>query len=126
MFYSESLPKSSTSPALARQMLDRLHPELPEPVLNDARLLISEAVTNAVEHVRADGEIEVRIGLEDGVLRVEVLDAGPGFTPTPRTPGQSTSSGWGLHFIELLSARWAVERADRTRVWFELERHKER
>src|SRR5688572_6648055 len=70
MFYSVSLPKSPAAPARARQLLDRVNGELPPERLDDARLLISEIVTNAVEHVREDGDIEVRIRFADGVLRV--------------------------------------------------------
>ena len=80
MFYSETLPKSPRFRARAREMLDGIQRELAPSVLEDARLLLSEIVANAVEHVREDGDIEVRIELQDGVLRVEVLDPGPGFT----------------------------------------------
>jgi anti-sigma regulatory factor (Ser/Thr protein kinase) len=121
MFYTECLPKSPTSAAAARRLLDRFADEVDLEVLEDARLLISEVVTNAVEHVREDGEIEVRAQLEDGVLRVEVLDPGPGFTPRPRHANSSQESGWGLHFTALLAVRWGSDRADRARVWFELE-----
>jgi anti-sigma regulatory factor (Ser/Thr protein kinase) len=120
MFYSETLPKSPTSPALARQLLDRLADEVAAPVLENARLLVSELVSNAVEHVREEGDIEVRVAVGDGLLRVEVLDPGPGFEPTPRTPGQSKESGWGLHFTDVVAERWAVDRDERARVWFEL------
>ena len=87
-------------------------------VLDDARLLVSELVANAVEHVREDGEIELRVSLEGGVLRVEVLDSGPGFTPTQRERG--SDRGWGLHFVDRLASRWAVDCDGRARVWFEL------
>ena len=88
--------------------------------LDDARLLLSEIVANAVEHVREDGDIEVRIRLQDGVLRVEVLDPGPGFTYQPRTADSGNESGWGLHFAGLVADRWAADRDGRARVWFEL------
>jgi anti-sigma regulatory factor (Ser/Thr protein kinase) len=120
MFYSVSLPKSPASPALARQILDRVRDELPPERLDDARLLVSEIVTNAVEHVREEGEIEVRVRLADGVLRVEVLDPGPGFAPAPRAPGASKGSGWGLHFTDMVASRWAADMDGRARVWFEL------
>jgi anti-sigma regulatory factor (Ser/Thr protein kinase) len=120
MFYSESLPKSPTSPALARQLLDRLRDEVRPPVLENARLLVSELVTNAVEHVREEGEIEIRMAVSGDMLRIEVLDPGPGFEPAPRVPGQSKASGWGLHFTDVVAERWAVDHEDRSRVWFEL------
>jgi anti-sigma regulatory factor (Ser/Thr protein kinase) len=120
MFYSESLPKSPTSPAEARAVLDRLTGQVSPQVLEDARLLVSELVTNAVKHVHEDGDIELRVTLGGGFLRVEVLDPGPGFTPMARVPGQAKDSGWGLHFTDLVAERWAVDREERARVWFEL------
>ena len=120
MFYSETLPKSLSAPARARELLERLQHELPPERLDDARLLLSEIVANAVEHVSEDGDIEVRIKLTDGVLRVEVLDAGPGFMYRPRGPDAPTESGWGLHFTQRVADRWAADRDGRARVWFEL------
>jgi anti-sigma regulatory factor (Ser/Thr protein kinase) len=121
MFYWETLPKSPASPRAARELLDHARDELPERVLDDARLLISELVANAVEHVDEEGEIEVRVALADGVLRVEVLDPGPGFEYRPRVDGGER--GWGLHFADLLSSRWGTDRGERARVWFELMAH---
>jgi hypothetical protein len=50
-----------------------------------------------------------------------VADNGPGFEPTPRVDVSSASSGWGLHIMSKLAARWGVEVDRGTRVWFELE-----
>jgi anti-sigma regulatory factor (Ser/Thr protein kinase) len=118
VFYSTSLPKSPGSAAQARRFLDRVREDVSEQAFENARLLVSELVANAVEHVREEGDIELRVALSDGVLRVEVLDPGPGFSPTPRQPGPDR--GWGLHFTDRLAARWAADREDRARVWFEL------
>ena len=101
-------------------MLDRLTGELDDSTLEQARLLVSELVTNAYEHVHEPGDIEVRVRYEGGVLRVEVFDRGPGFTPQPRRAGASKDSGWGLHFTEQVADRWAVDLDGRNRVWFEL------
>jgi anti-sigma regulatory factor (Ser/Thr protein kinase) len=120
MFYSETLPKSPTSAAIARDLLSRLADKLPVKTLDDARLLISELVANAVEHVTEDGDIEVRISFEDPRLRVEVLDPGPGFTHVPRaSDAAGNDRGWGLVFAERIATRWANEPG---RVWFELDR----
>jgi anti-sigma regulatory factor (Ser/Thr protein kinase) len=118
MFYSEIFPKSSAAPAAARDLLDRLRDRLPESMFEDARLLVSEVVANAVEHVAEDGDIEVKVDFEETRLRIEVLDPGPGFTYVPRSDGAgSNDRGWGLVFIDRVSTRWANERG---RVWFEL------
>jgi anti-sigma regulatory factor (Ser/Thr protein kinase) len=118
VFYSTSLPKSPGSAALARLFLDRLRPDVSAQVLEDARLLVSELIANAVEHVDEDGELELRVTLDAGVLRVEVLDPGPGFSPPPRRP--DSDRGWGLHFTAQLASRWAADCDGRARVWFEL------
>jgi anti-sigma regulatory factor (Ser/Thr protein kinase) len=118
MFYSTSLPKSPGSAAQARLFLNRVRDDVSEQVLENARLLVSELVANAVEHVQEEGEIELRVELSDGVLRVEVLDPGPGFEPRPRRA--DSDRGWGLHFTDRLAARWAADCEGRARVWFEL------
>jgi anti-sigma regulatory factor (Ser/Thr protein kinase) len=118
VFYSTSLPKAPGSAAQARLFLDHVQDDVSEQALENARLLVSELVANAVEHVEEDGELELRVALSDGVLRVEVLDPGPGFEPRPR-PADS-DRGWGLHFTERLAVRWAADRDERARVWFEL------
>jgi anti-sigma regulatory factor (Ser/Thr protein kinase) len=120
MFYKELLPKATGSAAEARRALDRLAGTLDEETLANARLLVSELVSNAIEHVREEGEIELRVVVSEEALRVEVLDPGPGFAPAPRRADDPKDSGWGLHFLAQLADRWAVEIEDRTRVWFEL------
>ena len=118
MFYSTSLPKAPGSAAQARLFLDRIRGDVSERVFEDARLLVSELIANAVEHVQEEGELELRVELSEAVLRVEVLDPGPGFEPRPRLVG--SDRGWGLHFTDRLAARWAADCEGRARVWFEL------
>ena len=120
MFYSVNLPKSSSAAVQARRAVDRLTGEVNREQLSAAGLLVSELVTNAVEHVDADGEIELRLAVRDHVLRVEVLDPGPGFRPRARRMGDRRDSGWGLHFVARIADRWAADIDGRARVWFEL------
>src|SRR5262245_60187604 len=98
MHFSEVLPKAAVSAAMARRALDRLSSEVDRRRLEDARLLVTELIANAVEHVEAQGVIELRVDNDDERLRVEVIDPGPGFTPDPERPGELAESGWGLHF----------------------------
>jgi anti-sigma regulatory factor (Ser/Thr protein kinase) len=121
MFYSETLPKAAASAAEARRVLDRLDGEVDGRVLDNARLLASELVANAVEHVPEDGDLGFRVDLQDGVLRVEVVDPGGGFTPRPREPGDPKESGWGLHFVAMLADRWSADAGAAHRVWFEMD-----
>jgi anti-sigma regulatory factor (Ser/Thr protein kinase) len=121
MVYSQSFPNTPAAAAQAREMLAQLNGELPRGMFEDARLLTSELVANAVEHGTSEGEVEVRVALDDANLRVEVYDAGEGFDWVPRRAGAGNERGWGLHFTDAVAARWAVERGERTCVWFELD-----
>lgn len=100
--------------------MDRFSAQLSEALLEDARLLVSELVANAVEHVAADGAVEVRADFTDGRLRVEVEDSGPGFEWVPRRDDAGSERGWGLHFTNLVASRWGIEERP-TVVWFELD-----
>lgn len=122
MYFLEVLPKAASAAALARRALDRLAGEVDGQRLDDARLLVSELIANAVEHVEEAGEIELRIDNDAERLRVEVLDPGPGFTPDSHHPGALAESGWGLHFVSQVADRWAADRDAGARVWFELRR----
>jgi anti-sigma regulatory factor (Ser/Thr protein kinase) len=117
---TESLPKAPSSAAQARRLLDRLEGDVAPEALDSARLLVTELIANAVEHVREDGEIGVEVELRGDALFVAVSDPGPGFDPVPRRPQQPKDSGWGLHFTELLAERWGADRDGGGRVWFEL------
>ena len=77
-------------------------------------------MTNAVIHGR--GRIEVRAELDRDRLLVEVIDEGPGFTPTVREPHPDTAGGNGLRIIEEEACRWGI-REGAADVWFELPRH---
>ena len=116
----ERLPKDPGSAACARQVLTRLTGQVDERSLTDAKLLVTELVANAVEHVPEDGELSLDVICEQGTLRVGVGDPGHGFRPRPRRPDSPKDSGWGLHFVDQLADRWAVEVEGPSRVWFEL------
>lgn len=92
-------------------------------VLEDATLLVSELVTNAVRHALRAGveEIEVRIRNDPGRIRVMVSDPGGGFVAAPRLPTASESSGWGLYLVDRIADRWGIITRDRNEVWFEID-----
>jgi len=110
------------SAAAARRVLDQLDGHFDAAKLDTARLLVTEVVTNAVRHVKREGQIDLNVALRDDALRVEVLDPGSGFVPRRRGPDSPIDGKWGLHFLEVLSDRWGIDSAERTRVWFELAR----
>ena len=122
MHLTMQLPHDVTSIARARRALDPLRPSTDDTVLSNACLLVSELVTNVVRHVDApDDDIVLEIERDNAHLRVEVANKGGGFAPEPRAERQDLGSGWGLHILGKLAARWGVESNGETRVWFELD-----
>jgi anti-sigma regulatory factor (Ser/Thr protein kinase) len=92
-------------------------------VLEEATLLVSELVTNAVRHAPRAGipEVELRLKLDPERVRVVVSDPGAGFVAEPRLPTASESSGWGLYLVDRIADRWGVITKDRSEVWFEID-----
>ncbi|MET9659502.1 ATP-binding protein [Streptomyces sp. NPDC006510] len=74
-----------------------------------AVLLLSELVTNAVEHGRVSPgrEIGTRFALYDSTLRVEVADANDDL-PKPRPAGIDDEDGRGLALVIALADRWGT------------------
>lgn len=111
------LPVSHESPGLAREFLRTAtcaqhHSSL----VDDAVLLTSELVTNAVLHggpplvvaVECDGQ-RLQVQVRDGALE----------QPTPRDSARSDESGRGLALVAALSEDWGVDPVDDGKyVWF--------
>jgi anti-sigma regulatory factor (Ser/Thr protein kinase) len=119
------LPRALESAATARQAVGELSDQLPEDLLGDVRLLVSELVTNALRHAGLDenDRIELAVGVTDSAVRVEVTDHGRGFDPEAIPTDPEVAQGWGLYLVATLSDRWGAESHDgSTRVWFELDR----
>src|SRR5439155_18264627 len=94
---------------LALTGLARLRP-LPQEVLGDLKLALTEACTNSVRHAYADGEgsVEILYELYGDRLVVEVSDRGEGFE-APSDPGSAldqeelSEGGLGIAIIEALA-----------------------
>ncbi|MFI6152313.1 ATP-binding protein [Kitasatospora sp. NPDC051170] len=104
------LPRHRKSPRAARQELRSFLLPLPsgELLLPNAELLVSELVTNSVQHARAprDRLIFVRFHFSrDRILRIEVHDA-DNEKPTPRDASDSDETGRGLLLVRELSTQW--------------------
>ena len=122
MQFTVSFAHDMNSIPAARRAIDRIADEVDDVVLRNARLVVSELVTNVIRHVPdSSGDLQLSVDAGDGHLRVEVLDRGPGFTPAPRADNQDPSSGWGLHILARTASRWGVESDGGTRVWFEMD-----
>jgi anti-sigma regulatory factor (Ser/Thr protein kinase) len=74
--------------------------------LDDIRIAVSEAATNAVVHAYAErrGEIRVVAGVDRGELVIAIADDGPGMVARPDSPGL----GLGLPTITTVSDRVEV------------------
>jgi len=110
---SEDLQRSPDSVSVARQLVNGHTTSLGPQRRQDAALMVSELVTNAVQH--GVGAISLRIDVETDAVRVEVADEGNvALAPTPE-PG--AHGGWGLRIVEQLADDWGVLEGS-TRVWF--------
>jgi anti-sigma regulatory factor (Ser/Thr protein kinase) len=118
------LERTPDSAAEARRALADVADQVSARRLEDARLLVSELVTNAIRHagLSDSDRITLIFEVDDDLLRIEVCDPGPGFDLSEPTPDPARPSGWGLYLVRELSDRWGVERNDETLVWFELDK----
>lgn len=113
------LPAELTSGAVARQQIrDLLASWQLIRVLDEAELLTTELVNNAVLHARS--EVLLTVQRRQGAVRVEVTDTGQGSLHRPAA-GIGATHGRGLMLVEAMSADWgtAVNGSEKT-VWFEL------
>ena len=106
---------NASAPRLSRSHLAGFRRSL-EPRYDDVLLLVSELVTNSVRHSGSE-DIDVKVSANDGHIRVEVSDSGPGFDASdPR------GDGLGIDIVGRLAERWGYTSGDRFTVWAELER----
>ena len=94
------------------------------PVADDAVLLTSELVTNAITHTASGkgGKVIVTVYRADTRVRVEVQDDGSEQAPVAHLVGEARESGFGLELVELIADRWGHCGGRRSRVvWFTLE-----
>ncbi|MFL6138499.1 MAG: SpoIIE family protein phosphatase [Frankiaceae bacterium] len=88
-------------------------------LVDDAQLVATELVTNALLH--GAPPVALSVELTGSSLRIEVSD-GSSSTPLRGTGGESAMTGRGMVLVESLAARWGVERTDAGKlVWAELE-----
>jgi anti-sigma regulatory factor (Ser/Thr protein kinase) len=103
-------------------------PGEPDPLVDDAVLLTSELVTNAVLHAATPVQVTCRLlpDVPDGAIEIAVLDGLPGPLPPsqPHTAADAAehTSGRGLQLPPELASAWGVTYAKAAKaVWFRLE-----
>ncbi|MFD7919055.1 SpoIIE family protein phosphatase [Streptomyces sp. NPDC059740] len=87
-------------------------------LVDTTELLVSELLTNAVQH--GTPPIRIRM-LRLGRLRFEISDGGH-LLPHLRLAAASDESGRGVRIVSLLASRWGAHRTSAGKtVWFELD-----
>ncbi|MER7045226.1 ATP-binding protein [Streptomyces jumonjinensis] len=133
---AQEVPTSSSmavphGPAGVGKARHRMRAELcrsgiPESVVDDAVLILSELLSNAYRHGRPLGHTEVGEGDvraawrvdKAGELTVEVTDGGGPTRPVPATPSVTARGGRGLSIITALAHEWGVrDGAGEVTVW---------
>jgi len=115
------LPFTLVAPAIARdRLLDQVG-DLPADAIEDAVLLTSELVTNAVRHGLPPVTLTIAAAVD--CLTVTVSDSSPAL-PRPMEPAASVTGGRGLHIVQSLAQSWGVTLENAgpgKQVWFRLD-----
>ncbi len=92
---------------------------------DDAMLVLSELVSNAVKHAAPlpSGEITVRWSVDDEVLHLEITDGGASTRPRAGVAALSALGGRGLDIVRSVSRHWGVTESEGSvTVWAEVPR----
>ncbi|MFJ2028394.1 ATP-binding protein [Streptosporangium sp. NPDC087985] len=132
-------PATPTAVATARQWIrDLLTGRTSAPTLDDAILLLSEIMTNAVIHSDSgrtpNGSVMICIGTDIGTgadgntgkLHLEVIDDGSATNiPFIRAADTDSDGGRGLLLVDLIATDWGTHHDHETgnAVWFHLTDH---
>lgn len=107
------LARRATRDALAVWELEDLE--------EDAVLLVSELVTNAIRHAVDTGAIGLELTSAGAWLRVEVQDGDPHWRQM-EILGDYAESGYGFVLVDSLADRWGVRRISAGKaVWAEFD-----
>lgn len=114
------LPLAPSTPGIARTRLAgflTLH-RASNTVIDDALIVISEMIANAVSHGKPgdDGTIEISWSINQSLLELSVLDGGEGGSLEPIDFDTDSLSGRGLAIISRVADRWWVDMSEGTRV----------
>ncbi|MFF7227813.1 ATP-binding protein [Streptomyces sioyaensis] len=121
--YSETLPREPESAATARRLVHAACAMWNlDDLADDGALIISELVSNAVQHARRES-IRVVIDRPGAArVRVGVVDFSKA-QPVRKTPGPEDKGGRGLTLVGELAADWGTDPLPwGKQVWAELRR----
>src|SRR5690349_3098982 len=114
------LPVDKRAPGRAREFVASVFDEAPEEVRARACQVVSELVTNSVDHAHSRITLNAHSD-EQGGFDVDVRDDGPGFEVRPRAAGHAGTHGWGLVFVDMLADSWATGGPGAPVVWAHFE-----
>jgi serine/threonine-protein kinase RsbW len=80
------------------------------PAAEDAELLTSELVTNAVARAQGAAEVTVRVVAGGAAVHVEIADNGTTGVPAWREPTAGAESGRGFQLVNEIATRWGFLR----------------
>lgn len=111
----------SSSASAARRIIETAIDETPlTDLIDEALLLVTELVTNAIVHAGTDIELHVETTAE--TIRVEVIDQSPGVMAVVQAnPNETREGGRGLLLIDALADEWGTRHFGWGKsVWFRL------
>ena len=115
------LPFTANAAALAREALRIYAARLPPELMQDATLLTSELVSNAIRYGRPP--VTLAIERAPDQLTVSVRDTAPAL-PVLTSVGPEVERGRGLQIVASVADHWGVEpEPTGKRVWFQLQVH---
>lgn len=104
-----TLPRDVRAVADARSFLREMAAAWSvEGVLDEAELLLSEIVTNALVHTEGGASLGLRLDATSRTLTISVQDSSTRH-PTERHADDEALGGRGLGIVEVLAADWGVE-----------------
>jgi anti-sigma regulatory factor (Ser/Thr protein kinase) len=120
---SFSVPGGKRAAGMARRSVLSVKADLPHSIRHRLALLLSELVTNAIQHGGAGPHemVQVKVASSTDKVRVEVFDPGPhGATPRDRI---EEGGGYGLLLVDRLADGWGrgATNTGGSLAWFELE-----
>ncbi|MFN2524029.1 MAG: SpoIIE family protein phosphatase [Mycobacteriales bacterium] len=115
------LPAHGRSASEARRIIEAAVEEAQlTDLVDEALLLVTELVTNAIVH--AGTELELLVSTDGPTLRVEVSDRSPGAIPVVRDqPSETREGGRGIFLLDALATEWGTRHFGSGKsVWFQL------
>ena len=116
------LPATEQAPGTARTVVGALASAWGlADLVDDARLVVSELVTNAVQHAPGPESFELELVRRAEGLRISLAD-GSAVRPLVHELDPARPSGRGLAIVQVLSSGWGAEdHHGGKRVWADLD-----